>query len=442
MARGETFLIKTEWNGEVFNIPGICNTELQNLSTPSGLNGVDLGEVFNYFDSFLSTTVWQIGSMPVYQVDEYSWSDLRRVLPGIKRVLVTPSNDEVNGPDGDIIPNTVLTYKTNTITGGTANRIGMQSAQYPEPNNSTMIFPYLLGTAYYGIDPNNGKIYSNILTSVIIARDEFITDGKIQGSMMGSGFLGYFDLSVTFYPDLNKYNCSISKTIPGVFPTASYWDGIEPIFPSEISDDPFAPGGETPQTPGGTGGTGDFDGSSTDVGIPDEPSISATSSGFISLFNPSLSQLTELSNFMWSDLFDIDTLKKLFGDPMQAILGLSIIPGPIPSAGSSEVKVGNINTGVTMNKAARQYITIDCGSLNVNEYWGAYLDYDPYTKCEIYLPYIGTHAIAADDIMGKKSASCLSGGHFVRGVYSIHQMWWLCFISVCWSMLSICPHYR
>ena len=54
-----------------------------------------------------------------------------------------------------------------------------------------------------------------------------------------------------------------------------------------------------------------------------------------------------------------------------------------------------------MTRAASQYVEVDCGSIDVNEYWGAYLDYAPYTKAEIYLPYVGIHAINIDDIMGK-----------------------------------------
>ena len=38
---------------------------------------------------------------------------------------------------------------------------------------------------------------------------------------------------------------------------------------------------------------------------------------------------------------------------------------------------------------------------SIGEYWKAYLDYEPYTKAELYLPYIGTHPISVDDIMGK-----------------------------------------
>ena len=104
---------------------------------------------------------------------------------------------------------------------------------------------------------------------------------------------------------------------------------------------------------------------------------------------------------MWGDLFDLSTWKKIFSDPMDAILGLSIVPVAVPNGGGKVVTVGNISTEITMNVAAAQYVEVDCGTLNVNEYWGAYLDYDPYTKAEIYLPYVGIHPLSVDDIMNK-----------------------------------------
>lgn len=161
--------------------------------------------------------------------------------------------------------------------------------------------------------------------------------------------------------------------------------------------DPYNPGGGT--EPGG--GTGDFDGTGDDIDIPGLPTLSAVDTGFITLFNPTIGQLRALANYMWSSGFDLDTFKKIFADPMDCILGLSIVPVAVPNGGSKTVNVGNISTGVTMTTAGTQYVEVDCGTLNVNEFWGAYLDYDPYTKAEIYLPYIGTHPLAVDDIMGK-----------------------------------------
>lgn len=162
-------------------------------------------------------------------------------------------------------------------------------------------------------------------------------------------------------------------------------------------NDPYAPGGGS----GTGGGTGSFDGTGDNIDFPSLPTLSAVDTGFITLFNPSASQLKALANYMWGDLFDLDTWKKIFADPMDAILGMSIVPVAVPDGGAATVTVGNISTGVSMNRAARQYVEVDCGTLNVNEYWGAYLDYDPYTKAEIYLPYIGTHPLATDDIMNK-----------------------------------------
>ena len=167
--------------------------------------------------------------------------------------------------------------------------------------------------------------------------------------------------------------------------------------PDEIDTDPYAPGGGT----GTGGGTGNFDGTGDNVDFPSLPTLSAVDTGFITLFNPTAGQLKSLANYMWGDLFDLNTWKKIFANPMDAILGMSIVPVAVPDGGTAEVTVGNISTGVSMNRAARQYVEVDCGTLNVNEYWGAYLDYDPFTKAEIYLPYVGTHPLATDDIMNK-----------------------------------------
>lgn len=177
--------------------------------------------------------------------------------------------------------------------------------------------------------------------------------------------------------------------------TVTFLNLCEQIAPEPT--DPYSQGGESDVG----GGTGNFDGTSVEVDFTSLPTLSAVDTGFITLYNPTVAQLQSLASYMWSGAFDLDTFKKLFADPMQAILGLSLVPGPVPSSGAQAVKVGNISTGISMTKAASQYIDVDCGTLNVEEFWGAYLDYEPYTKAEIYLPYIGTHQIAVDDIMGK-----------------------------------------
>lgn len=134
---------------------------------------------------------------------------------------------------------------------------------------------------------------------------------------------------------------------------------------------------------------------------PPTPPPHAINSRFVTLYTPSLSQLNDLAAYLWSPAWSIDGFKKIFANPMDCILGLMIFPALVAPAGSKEVNVGNLSTGVTMSYIDNQYVEVNCGSYKLTEYYASYLDYDPYTKIEIYLPYIGTHRLSADDVMNK-----------------------------------------
>lgn len=216
----------------------------------------------------------------------------------------------------------------------------------------------------------------------------------------------------TVVPDQNQFGvCSIyghiednqyAKIQPRLLPrdvTLMEFDELcEDFGMTEYTEDPY---GKFDRETGreGLDGTGEAGG--VNIGVPDLPSVSAANTGFITLYNPSMAQLQSLSAYMWSGAFDMATYRKIFADPMDCILGLSIVPVAVPNGGAQVVKVGNISTGVSLTKAASQYVTVNCGSLDVSEYWGAYLDYGPYTKCELYLPYIGIHPLNIEDVMNK-----------------------------------------
>lgn len=137
------------------------------------------------------------------------------------------------------------------------------------------------------------------------------------------------------------------------------------------------------------------------ISVPTLPTISAADTGMITLFNPSLSQLQSLSNYLWSNLFDIETVKKLFADPMDAILGLSIVPVNVPNGAAKTVMVSGVPTDVVMITAASQFVDLDCGGVEVNGFFGSYLDYAPFSKLSIYLPYIGVHPLNVDEFVDK-----------------------------------------
>ena len=163
---------------------------------------------------------------------------------------------------------------------------------------------------------------------------------------------------------------------------------VEPYNPNT---DPYNPNAE----PGGGDGETQTTDSITDPALP---TISSVDTGFITLYKPSISQLNALATYMWGSL-DMDVFKHVMQSPMDAILGLSILPGIVPSGSSSSVKIGNVDSGVSMSKVSSQYVKFDCGSLTIKRKWGAFLDYSPYTKTYLYLPFIGIRQVETDSIM-------------------------------------------
>ena len=139
----------------------------------------------------------------------------------------------------------------------------------------------------------------------------------------------------------------------------------------------------------------------TSVLPPATPPSHNISSSFYTLFVPTSSQLDALATFLWSPAWTLDGFKKIFANPIDVIIGLMIMPKIVTPTLQKELYIGNIPSGVTMYYVSNQYVYVDCGTIKIPNYYRAYLDYDPYTKIDLYLPYIGTQPINADEVMGK-----------------------------------------
>ena len=185
------------------------------------------------------------------------------------------------------------------------------------------------------------------------------------------------------------------------------WIYRDPDNPYEFDDESISYAG---------GGTGSFDNTSDTVGVPALPTLSAVSAGFIAMYSPTLAQLNSLASFLWTDnMFDPDNFKKLFTDPMECIIGLTIVPVNPQTSGSMSVKVGYVDTGISMARLSSQYAEVNCGTIQAEEFWGSALDYAPMTRLHLYLPYVGIREINADEVMNKSIGvvyhiDLLSGG--------------------------------
>lgn len=133
--------------------------------------------------------------------------------------------------------------------------------------------------------------------------------------------------------------------------------------------------------------------------VPALPTLSASNIGFMSVYNPSASNLKALSQFLWSSAFDIDSFKKLFSDPMQCIIGLGVVPVRPTIGGSKNVTFGDIDSGISMSYISSEYVEKDMGSVSIDLLYGSFMDYNN-TSIQIYLPYIGFRQLQPDDIIG------------------------------------------
>lgn len=116
------------------------------------------------------------------------------------------------------------------------------------------------------------------------------------------------------------------------------------------------------------------------------------------IYNPSQAQLDTFGAWLWSSNF-VDQLLKLFNDPMQAIIGLHKIYATPPTSGSGAIKVGYLTSDASANYVSAQYTEIDCGTVNLKEYFNNVFDYDPFTKVSIFLPFIGFRQLNVSDVM-------------------------------------------
>lgn len=194
-------------------------------------------------------------------------------------------------------------------------------------------------------------------------------------------------------------------------------DYVEP----PADDDPYS----------GIDGEGEISGGGSGVvGIPGFPGLTASAAGVIGLFAPSAAQMQALSDYMWTDFGGTGTttdeilgeivqaLKRSISNPLDYVVGLNIIPSQgLSIGGSSTIRFGFTSSGVSMPRLSNQYFAVNCGSLSFAPVCGnTFLDYAPYSKFSIYLPYIGVKEVDANDFVGHTIGVTYHGDVVTGGV--------------------------
>lgn len=368
-------------------------------------------------------TVYAIAKNPdTFIWHEYGgWNAFTTTLGGyIRMVFRTGNNVDAYA---SITTNNTNFYNTYGLYYGSATR-NQSFANMYIPSNTGKSTTYIAGTIsitstdYYKLNPGfavccfaryndaNGKVkvmpvlISSVEQNTVISTDGVNPASSVMLMKLYDGVRFYMRYIVTpddviisgnTVPEAILTNFSVLAPA-GVFNALFRSDWANIIVTSSV--DPYnAPDNE----PAGGDGEGD---NPDDVDFPLPPSIGAVNSGFLTLFLPSLIQLNGLANYMWTNDFDLDTIRKMFANPMDAILGCYILPLSPAITGSKAVRVAGIAIpNTTWNYTVEEYITLTCGSVTIPKDTGSYLDY--MTKLQIFLPYIGFREISPDDCMGK-----------------------------------------
>lgn len=172
---------------------------------------------------------------------------------------------------------------------------------------------------------------------------------------------------------------------------AKFWDG-----------DPYSPGGNS--EPSEPGGTGSFDNTTTPITPPAIPSVSVQDTGLYTIFSLTQEQLNDFTNYLWSNLFSLPTVTKYLNNATDNILSLHILPFNVDAGSAREIKFMGVGTGANGLVVTNQHQHINCGSILLEEYYGSAMDYNPWTKIKVYIPYCGEIDLDPDEVMNKTLA--------------------------------------
>lgn len=167
-----------------------------------------------------------------------------------------------------------------------------------------------------------------------------------------------------------------------------------------LSDEPYD-GNSGSNGAGSIGGGGYGFWNDDRTGNQPLPTTSIIDTGMCSIYLPSKALLKDFSNYLWSNDF-FDNILKNYQSPLENIISLSIIPAIAQPDDARYISIGNCTTNILCTITNEQYVSVECGSINLKEHYGNFSDYSPNTSIDIYLPYIGYRQIDIDDFMAGK----------------------------------------
>ena len=115
-------------------------------------------------------------------------------------------------------------------------------------------------------------------------------------------------------------------------------------------------------------------------------------------------QVPDVKKFLFSDTF-VDNVRRLWTNPAEYVISLVCYPFDVASTGltttSGVVSVGGVSSNIAAAALTDKGVPYFYGgSVYVDKYYNSYLDYEPYTSIDIYIPYIGVRPLNVSQVVG------------------------------------------
>lgn len=181
--------------------------------------------------------------------------------------------------------------------------------------------------------------------------------------------------------------------------TAIQWFDI--AEEKDIYTDPYGANGES-TTQESNGNYSDASDMVTDDGLPE---IDAVGTGFATLFSPTKTQLKGLADVFWSQNV-FAALQNLVQNLQDMFTSLGIVPFQVETGSSPEVTwLGLPITSIYLRLCTKQYYEFEMGSIDLSNDTRIFtsdtcLDYSPFSKIGIFLPFIGFEELDIDEVRG------------------------------------------
>lgn len=162
-----------------------------------------------------------------------------------------------------------------------------------------------------------------------------------------------------------------------------------------INGFPYGDGESTSQ-----GGQGEMTDTTEPIEIDSKPLL--TTGEFLRVYKMTATNLTALRDKLISGGFLDNLIAKLRTDAMDYIVGLNAIPVSASNVAASTIKIANLDTEINASYLTWYIEDFDFGEIALTEYFQTFMDYSPYTKLSVFVPFCGIIPLNVDQFMNDK----------------------------------------